>query len=496
MTRFSLFFAALIALMTPVASWAVSVSANLAITVTATAPPGFYVATTGSDSNSGSLASPFATLGKCQTAMRGGSTKTCYLRAGTYTPSSAGSGCCFVTGSSAAVHLTSSDNGETWKLYPSDPVGSAIIDGQSTTGNSGSVGNGLTAAFWGDGASNVTIDGLVLTRFNLDGVWTNLGSGWLVKNNEVKNSTGAVFTNAGIAFISTPGSTADHNYVHDVQFMGIGGWSSTTAGASNLTFSSNVIKNSCEWAAVSGGGNDQNGGDCGGIYLEDLNNPIPASSTNISVINNYIQDVNVSSNGAGDFGIATTPGIYLDAGASAVTMTGNVIFGITSMPIFINGGKNNLAKNNLLDANAVLGTNRTNGMAVQSCNKSGCLSFNPSGNAYTQNLLVASGSAAGSGLNCLTSVCQSTSTANFYHNYVGSTINTTGNGGNSNDSNPQGNVATDPGLSCWAPAVAVSSPPTTSATAFPSGLVGGGGWGPPGLVIPQTGTAPSWPHAC
>jgi hypothetical protein len=31
--------------------------------------PGFYVATTGSGSNAGTLASPFLTLGKCKTAM-------------------------------------------------------------------------------------------------------------------------------------------------------------------------------------------------------------------------------------------------------------------------------------------------------------------------------------------------------------------------------------------------------------------------------------------
>ncbi len=77
----------------------------------------FYVATSGgggSDSNPGTLASPFLTLGKCQTAMRAGPYKTCYIRAGTYTMA-------------AELTLTSSDNGETWAGYPGDTAQSAMI---------------------------------------------------------------------------------------------------------------------------------------------------------------------------------------------------------------------------------------------------------------------------------------------------------------------------------------------------------------------------------
>ena len=55
------------------------------------APVGFYVSTTGSDSNDGLAATaggghgPFATLGKAQSAMQNSSTiKTAYLEAGTW----------------------------------------------------------------------------------------------------------------------------------------------------------------------------------------------------------------------------------------------------------------------------------------------------------------------------------------------------------------------------------------------------------------------------
>src|SRR5262249_23862876 len=171
----------------------------LAITIT-TDNPGFYVAPNGSDSNPGTLSEPFGTLGKCQSAMRASSTKTCYIRAGTYAPSASGGSCVFSY--NASINLTSSDNGETWAKYPPDPVGSAILDGQSTTGNSGTVGNGTTCGVSIVGGSNITIDGLVFTRYNLSGVWTNGGSNITVKNTEVKNTTSAVFTSAAIAFFN------------------------------------------------------------------------------------------------------------------------------------------------------------------------------------------------------------------------------------------------------------------------------------------------------
>jgi hypothetical protein len=68
-----------------------------------TGPPAFYVAPppTGNDSNPGTAAQPFATLGQAQTAMRGGGTKTTYLATGTYVLP-------------ATMTFASADNGETW----------------------------------------------------------------------------------------------------------------------------------------------------------------------------------------------------------------------------------------------------------------------------------------------------------------------------------------------------------------------------------------------
>lgn len=74
----------------------------------------FYVSTTGSDSNPGTLSKPFLTLEKAQTAMQTSSTKITYLRAGTYNRST-------------SLVLTSSDNNETWATYPSDAAQSASL---------------------------------------------------------------------------------------------------------------------------------------------------------------------------------------------------------------------------------------------------------------------------------------------------------------------------------------------------------------------------------
>ena len=162
--------------------------------------PAFYVATAaggGSDTNDGLAATvggghgPFATLGKCQTAMQAsGTNKTCYVRGGTYTslPSVA------VGTYTAALHLTSSDNGETWSYYPADggPAGGnpATFDGGSTVTNPGVMGTETCAAFYNctpsagsqdcsggiwiglriDGGSNITLTGFELRNFLRGGI--------------------------------------------------------------------------------------------------------------------------------------------------------------------------------------------------------------------------------------------------------------------------------------------------------------------------------------
>src|SRR5258708_6882933 len=93
--------------------FAVALAALPVSAQTCSVPTAFYVATNGNDSNPGTLANPFLTLGKAQTAMRNSSTKITNLRAGTY--------------KYPALTLTSADNNETWETYPCDAAQSASL---------------------------------------------------------------------------------------------------------------------------------------------------------------------------------------------------------------------------------------------------------------------------------------------------------------------------------------------------------------------------------
>src|SRR5271154_6938948 len=78
----------------------------LALSTPGAVDAAFYVSTTGNDSHAGTLAAPFATLAKCQTAMQAssGAKLTCYIRGGTYTPGTISGGY-----GNLMIDLTSSD---------------------------------------------------------------------------------------------------------------------------------------------------------------------------------------------------------------------------------------------------------------------------------------------------------------------------------------------------------------------------------------------------
>jgi hypothetical protein len=144
---------------------------TVGLTGTGTAPPppvaAFYVATNGKNTNAGTLAAPFLTLAKCQTAMQASSTiKTCYIRAGTYQITS-------------EMTFTSSDNGETWETYSGDVAQSAVI-----------VNNAICNMFWVAGANNVTFTNLTFNGGSAGGGGTTCGA-LLVAN----SSTNIYITN-------------------------------------------------------------------------------------------------------------------------------------------------------------------------------------------------------------------------------------------------------------------------------------------------------------
>lgn len=433
---------------------------TVALSGTGTTPPppssAFYVATNGSDSNAGTLAAPFATLGKCQSAMQVSSTvKTCYIRAGTYTPASTGNGCGFTNG--AVLVLGSSDDGETWSYYPADGYGSAIINGKAS-GNTG-LGFGICSS-----ADNLTVNGLYFENFQISGITTS-GNSPLIENNTVKNITSTTSASDCIGTVNALNGQILHNIVQNCAEMGIGSWPNSANGANNLLIAYNYVTNACTvWA------------DCGGIYIE---NKLGEPESGEIIEYNYV--TNMSGAGGG------LP-IYLDDQTSNITVIGNVLAGSAWDCYFVHGGSNNVATGNICD----LGTNGAMGLAAAQW-EAGTMS----GNTWTNNIVLAaiSGSNVGSGYTCNTSPCQMTIGPNAYFNYVGSSVNSSGSLGS--DSNP---VSANPNFTCgWEYTLPSNSPVYTSPPGFPTQLAGWGTasfWGPPGFVIPQTATVPSPPHTC
>jgi hypothetical protein len=244
----------------------------------ATLATGYYVATNGNDNNPGTISEPFATLHRAQKAMRNTSIKTTYIRKGTYKPP-AGIGC--NNGRGASVYLASSDNSETWSFYPPDGYNSAIIDGQSTVGNSGgSGGNGTGCAFSGSTVSHITIVGLQFENYLYSAFSVDHGSYLNFTDNVVHNLTAAAWSAGAVVTNCAPGTLVKNNYMYNLAYAGMEllAGQSCPAGISNVVVSGNVIENSCTWPAVYGFGNDQNGGDCGAVYLIGT-----SSSTNVQV---------------------------------------------------------------------------------------------------------------------------------------------------------------------------------------------------------------------
>jgi hypothetical protein len=430
----------------------------------------FYVSPSGNDANAGTLAEPFLTLKKAQSAMQtSASIKTTYLRAGTYALSaSSGTSNCYGGMGSTAINLGAVDNGETWSYYPPDGFASAVIDGGSTSSTTG-----VACAFAANNASQLTFLGLQFQHLQYSAIWANASPNLVASDNTIHDLTVAVFNVGGVALHASSGATVKNNYIHDVAYMGVGAWG---GGMSNTTISGNVILNSCT-AAAQPGGNDQDGGDCGAIYTWDETH----ASTNILVANNYVRDVNVSSNGKGDYDGCCATGIYVDDGMSNVTVSGNVVTGIKSQCFVIHGGNNNTYTDNLCDLDD---SSYERIMTYQWDS----LMLPMTGNSIENNIIVSSSTTPGTGYSDNGTPTPPTIKNNAYFNYVGSTIDSSGSNGS--DANP---TYENPGISCWDPSISSSSPVYNSPVSFTK-LVGG--WGPPGFILPQTGTPPSWPHGC
>jgi predicted outer membrane repeat protein len=394
-------------LLAPTEAWEASTSQNLSITVTPipTTTNAFYIATNGSDSNPGTLAAPFATVQACQTAMRAQpatGTKTCYIRAGTY--SGSGHGYNMQTSSSswtisAMLILTASDSGTasnptTYAIYPSDfpsnGISTAIFDGGATgwtaccgfdNGTGCTVNaNPTTAAGWGfyvNGANYVTINGLQFQNVCYGGLAANNGptgnhSQNCMNNNANTTSTNIVFANntihntssasarcsgdaqANVAPIAIEGSvqssSISHNLVYNSPADGIrasANVSGTAESFANLTIDHNFVYNTSSGQC-----------DGGAIYTQDPGEV----STNVLLNANYVLNYGAIGNGfpgcsgsgpnggnfAADNGGANVA-FYGDDGESNTTWQYNVAVGYGFMCYNIHAGTNNVEQYNICD---------------------------------------------------------------------------------------------------------------------------------------------------
>ncbi len=437
-------------------------------------PPGpaFYVSAAGSDSNPGTLAAPFATIPRAQTAMQGSSTKLTYVRGGAYTPTPTSS--CNGAFANCLYLITAADNGETFSYYPPDGVDSADITGGSTSSSNGTatlfVLYGVTGGF--------TVNGLKLHNFQyaaMASVNGGVNTGITFENNLVYNqfdNFGTVSNAAGFQCYGCLNATISHNAFHD---MAGAAWSVSSGGVgpiSGLVIDSNVAYTTCTVTI-----------DCGADYIQD----VLATSTNIADTNNFIRDGNTVGSVGGS--APQGSGGYLDDCTSNVTRSGNIITGHNGgFMLYVHGGLNNKITGNIIDFTTYQdGTN-----AWDRSGASGCSTGTMSGNTFQHNILISKGGGGGfPGYN--SPVNPPTIGPDSYWNYAGSAIATSGcgaapcGGTSYSDATP---TTQDPLISsCYV--VSPSSPALGSPTLFP-GITGG--WGPPGYTIPPAtgGSVPSY----
>ena len=154
----------------------------------------YYVSTTGNDDDPGTLAEPWQTLAYAVSQISSGD--TVYLRAGTW-------------GERLDITSKSYASRTTFARYPSDPVGSAIIDGTDITPFEFEDG-----VIWVKLSKNVCIDGLKVINGNHTGIvlWGPSGS---EHNLEVLNCITDTTARAGIITFYVDGATIQYNTIYN-----------------------------------------------------------------------------------------------------------------------------------------------------------------------------------------------------------------------------------------------------------------------------------------
>ena len=371
------------------AAWAAT-SASRGLSVTISPAAAYYVSPNGSDSNAGTLAAPFLTLGKCQTAMQSGY-KLCYLRAGTYALPSGG------------LTFGAADNNETWQYYPADGIGSAVISYSSVAANtigitSTAIGikfNGLYftnftyIAIFSEGSNTTWINNVIDGNGTKNALGYGLdiyGKNLLVANNTFKNinstgvggagraiqfnSTGvtnSVFKNnlfacdANFGIFDSGGSTG--NLIYGNTFFEMGYWSagatttnctstqvdgnapgidSRTAGTVGDLITGNTITGEAGYAIVLSGSGTST------FYISDntlqsVGNPVITlnGSNNTVIRRNAVQ-----SPGSIGFNLGNETGCPASSTANALLVTNNTFTNIAYEPLWLTASANSIIQGN------------------------------------------------------------------------------------------------------------------------------------------------------
>lgn len=273
---------------------------------TTTSPYNLYVATTGSDLNAGTSASPFKTISKAATVAKPG--YLVHVADGTYRENVVTS----TSGTASALITYISDN--RW--------GAKII----------APGTGTTAA-WHNKGDYVAIVGFDISGGGAVGI-NHSGSGDIANNNHVHHIPAAAcdgYGGTGIGFDQyniKSGGTADANLVHDIGPLGTNCFrvQGVYTSIPNVTISNNVIYKVVGYAVTNGHCSYNvkvlnntmfnNGGTAegGGVVMTGNTNCTLASKGNV-VANNIVYD-NVI--GLHEEGVST---------ADVTTYTNNLVYG-------------------------------------------------------------------------------------------------------------------------------------------------------------------------
>lgn len=428
-----------------------------------------------------------------------GSSKTTYVRAGTYPISQESGGRLLLE---AII-----DDTQRYLYYPPDGVNSAVIVGDAQPGDFLNPPplpwtHALIHIF---GADGVEINGLRLTNYRLSGVIveatpTSDCDGNKILNNVIENSyspelsTHETWNNGGIAVQGgiTRNTEVAHNVIRNSTGYGIwvgkGFRTPSTDTITGTLITDNVILDVMKQTV-----------DGGAIYVYSNFSHAPQPNTEITVRNNFIRDYGRHNSNYPGFDQGPhldgpnhpdliEYGIYLDGCAQNVAVQGNVVAGTGTMPIFAQSGSRNLISGNLVDVGAYgrapfFGAGRPDPMCAEP----------PNSNRFVENVIIGSYPVDYSHYRDSSGAFidgwgQSLDISrNWYFNYSFGWMKTWGS--LHADTFP---LYGDPKLTIpantWAYAVASGSPVTT----YLSQMVGG--WGPPGFQIPTSGAEPPSPR--